>query len=296
MIRLLLTLSIVVTLGFVVAVTAAHASPASQGAAWLAKASPARGDGFAADTLMALRAANHLSRADAARRAAALRRGAPRYATTAGATAKVILGLAASGSGNPRCAAGRMDLLARLQKTGRKGRYGNTIFDQTLGMMAWRALRSKAPSSTVRMLLRARGRGGWNFNVTARGGRRDDVSSTAMAIMALRASGVSARNGDLRAALSWMLSQRAPSGGFAQDRRDRTEANPTALAIEAARAMGYRDSRATRALRTLQRGDGSFLFTRTDAGSRLLATNDAVIALAGHTLPVAAARTRPGRC
>jgi len=295
MIRVLLILSIVATLAFVVVSTAAHASPASAGAAWLSHASPVAGDGAAADTLVALRAAGRLGGRDAARRAAALRRGAPGYATTAGATAKVMLGLAAAGVGNPRCA-GRMDLLERLQKTGRRGRYGNSIFDQTLGMLAVRAMRARPPRSTVNALLRARGGGGWNFNVTARGGRRDDVTSTAMAILALRAAGVSARNGALRGALGWMLSQRAASGGFAQDRRDRTEANPTALAIEAQRAMGRRDTRAIRALRTLQRGDGSFQFTRTDAGSRLMATTDAVVALSGRVLPVAVARHRPGRC
>ena len=46
--------------------------------------------------------------------------------------------------------------------------------------------------------------------------------------------------------------------------------------------MGSRDTRARRALRTLQRGGGAFQFTRTDAGSRVLATNDAVVALSGR--------------
>ena len=38
--------------------------------------------------------------------------------------------------------------------------------------------------------------------------------------------------------------------------------------------MGSKDTRAERALRSLQRGDGAFQFTRNDAGSRVLATND----------------------
>lgn len=276
--------------------SAAHADAnANRGAAWLVRHSPVSGDGAAADTLLALRATGRLTAGEARRRVTALRRGAPRYATTAGATAKVILGLAAGGVGNPRCV-NRLDLLRRLQGYGRRGRYGTTIFDHTLGMLAMSALRAGPPASTVRTLLAARGSGGWNFNMTARGGRRDDVTSTAMAILAARAAGVSARNRTLRAGLAWLRSQRAPTGGFAEGRRDRTEANPTALAIQAQRAMGIRDGRAIRALRTLQQGDGSFRFTRTESGSRLLATIDAVTALSGKRLPVVQVRRRPGGC
>jgi hypothetical protein len=79
-------------------------------------------------------------------------------------------------------------------------------------------------------------------------------------------------------------------------RRDRTEANSTALAIEAARAMGSGDRRARRALRSLQRSSGAFQFTRTDLGSRVIASVDSVVALSGRALPVAAARHTPGRC
>jgi hypothetical protein len=278
---------------------AAHASDRSAaraGAAYLSGAVRPGADGMAADTLMALRAAGRLPAAEAARRARALRAGANGYARTAGATAKTILALTASGSGNPRCGAGRLDLLGRLQGYGRAGRYGSTIFDQTLGMLAVHALRAGPSARAVGVLLGARGRGGWNFNVTRSGGRADDVTSTAMAILAARAAGVGARNGTLRGGLKWMLAQRTAAGGFALGRRDRNEANSTALAIEAQRAMGRTDGRATRALRSLQRGGGAFQFTRDDAGSRVLASVDATVALSGRRLPVSVAAHRPGRC
>ncbi|MCW2995747.1 MAG: hypothetical protein JWQ18_3242, partial [Conexibacter sp.] len=118
----------------------------------------------------------------------------------------------------------------------------------------------------------------------------------AMAILAARAAGVPKRNGQLRAGLRWLRAQRTAAGGFALGRRDRNEANSTALAIEAARAMGGRDTRASRALASLQRSGGAFQFTRTDAGSRVLASNDAVVALSGHALPVVALHRTPGRC
>jgi hypothetical protein len=294
------TALIAAALALTLAPGAAHASDRSAaraGAAWLARAVPpdATGNGQAADAIVALNAAGALTGADAARRAGSLRAGAANYARTAGATAKVILALTASRIGNPRCA-GTTDLLVTLRRFGRAGRYGSTIFDQTLGMLAMHALRAGPPRSTVSFLLGARGGGGWNFDLTRSGGRPDDVTSTAMAILAARAGGVSPSNGTLRAGLRWLLRQRTPAGGFALGRRDRNEANSTALAIEAQLAMGRSDARASAALRSLQRAGGAFQFTPDDAGSRLLATNDAVVALAGRRLPVAVVGEAPRAC
>lgn len=292
------TLTLLTLAAALAATPAAHASDASAaraGATWLSGAVRPGADGMAADALVALRATGRLSSSDAARRARALRNGVGTYARTAGATGKTILALVAARSGNARCA-GRVDLLARLNSYGRAGRYGATIFDQTLGMLGARALRAGPSSRAVSVLLGARGANGWNFNLSRRGGRADDVTSTAMAILAARAAGVPARNGQLRAGLRWLRAQRTAAGGFALGRRDRNEANSTALAVEAARAMGSRDTRATRALRTLQRSGGAFQFTRDDAGSRVLATNDAVVALSGRRLPVATLHRTPGRC
>jgi hypothetical protein len=300
--RTLLTAALAATTiagGATATATAAQASDAGaarSGAAWLSSAVRPGADGMAADTIVALRAAGRLPRGEAARRAGALRAGAPRYARTAGATGKTILALAAARAGSARCAAGGLDLLGRLQRQGRRGRYGATIFDQTLGMLAIHALRAGPSAASVRVLLGARGAGGWNFNLSRSGGRADDVTSTAMAILAARAAGVSRSNGTLRAGLGWLLRQRAASGGFALGGRGRTEANSTALAIEAQRAMGRRDARAARALRGLQRGGGAFQFTRDDAGSRVLASTDAVVALSGRTLPVSSVSRRPGGC
>ncbi|HET6506014.1 MAG TPA: hypothetical protein VFG42_04440 [Baekduia sp.] len=274
---------------------AADRSAASRGAAWLSSAVKPGADGMSADALVALRAAGRLSPAEAARRARALRAGANGYARTAGAAGKTILALVAARSGSARCATG-VDLLARLDSYGKAGRYGSTIYDQTYAMLAAHALHAGPSARAVRVLLKARGAGGWNFEMTTSGGRADDVTATALAILAARASGVSAHDGALRAGLRWLRTQRTAAGGFALGRRDRNEANSTALAIEAAKAMGSKDTRAERALRTLQRGDGAFQFTRNDAGSRVLATNDAVVALAGRALPVSALARTPGRC
>lgn len=264
---------------------------AARGAEWLRTHAPRAGDGAGADALIALRAGGKLSADDARARARALRRGW-NYSRTAGGYAKIVLGLRASGVGSPRCA-GRNDLLRAMARGSRNGRYRGNVYDQTLAMIATRTLHAGPSRASVRALLRARGSGGWNLRMTR--GSGDSVSSTAMAILALRGSGLSAKNASLRKAHRWMLEQRTASGGFTEE-GGRAQANATALAIRATLAMGYRDPRATRALRSLQAGDGSFLFSRTDAGSRLLATNDAIVALAGRTLPAGALTRTPDTC
>lgn len=262
---------------------------ARRGAAWLGRAVPGGGNGQSADTAVALRAAGVLSAREKPGRAAALRSGARSYATTPGAAGKVALGLVALGAHAPRCAGG-VDLLARMQAGLHRGRYGRTMFDQSLGMLGTRALGHAVPRSAVRYLQRTRRGGGWGVIA----GQGDDVSSTAMAILALRAAGAGASHATVRAGLSWLGRQRTPSGGFALGRRDRNESNSTALAIQAYQAVGRHDTRALHALRGLQRGDGSFNFAAADAGSRVIASTDAVVALTGRHVPVVAL-ARPAR-
>jgi hypothetical protein len=153
---------------------------------------------MAADALVALRAAGRLPSAEAARRARALRAGANAYARSAGAAAKTILALVAARSGSARCA-GNLDLLGRMNGYGRAGRYGSTVYDQAYAMLAAHALHAGPSANAVRVLLNARGGGGWNFTLNARGGRGDDVTATSLAILAARAAGVSRGNGALRA-------------------------------------------------------------------------------------------------
>lgn len=282
-----------------IAITAATAVPArsasdgaagTRGARWLVARAPVAGDGGGADALVAIRAAGVLRSADARRRAAALRRSARGYATRPGAAAKIALGLIASGQGNPRCAGG-IDLIPRIRARG--GRLG-TVMDQTLAIMALHGLHARIPASVTAVLAGSRGRGGWNLGMSRSG--PDSVSSTALAILALRQAGVPARDRGLRAGYGWLLSRRLLSGGFSEDGGGASQANPTALAIRAGLALGRRDTRAIRALRSLQARDGSFVFTRADGGSRLLSTNDAVLALLGRTAPAGVLRKTPAGC
>jgi hypothetical protein len=274
--------------------SASNRSSARAGARWLA-AHVGGGGGSAADTLVAMRSAGVLTTGGARSRAGDLRRGARSYVTGAGQAAKLILGLAAAHSGSARCA-GSLDLRIAMGRDYTRGRYGRNAFDQALSLLAIRALRERVPSAAIRFLRGARGGGGWNVLLRRSGGPADDVSSTAITILALRAAGVSRRDRALRSALSWMARQRTRSGGFALGRRDRNEANSTALALEAERAMGRADRRAARVLRGLQRKDGSFQYTADDAGSRVIASTESVTALSGRVPPVARVRHPPSGC
>ena len=108
---------------------------------------------MAADALVALRAGGRLTPAAARTRANALRAGANRYASTAGGTGKTILALVAARSGSARCAPG-VDLLVRLQRQGRNGRYGSTIYDQAYAMLAAHALHAGPSARAVTVAAR----------------------------------------------------------------------------------------------------------------------------------------------
>jgi hypothetical protein len=257
---------------------------ALRAAAWLER-QPVTGmpGGQQADAIVALRAAGRPP-ARLRTRLARLARVAPGYATTAGAAAKVSLAASAAGA-DPSSLRG-VDYLRRIRVRYASGRYGVTAFDQALSMLALSAAGRPVPAAARSALRRTRGSGGWGFDLDP--SQPDQVDATALIIEAMRAAGVPRKHPGLRKAASWMLRQRNPQGGLAAaGRRGATEANSTAEAIRALRALGRRPPVRTRtALRSLQERSGAVRFTRRAAGSRLLATNDAVVALAGLHLPV----------
>jgi hypothetical protein len=236
-----------------------------------------------ADTIVALRAAGR-SRAAVAPRLRMLARVAPGYATTAGGAAKVTLGAVAAGADPSRL--GGRDYLRGITSRYARGRYGATAFDQALSLLALAAAERPVPRTAIRVTLAARGEGGWGFSLSPAG--RDSVDATGLMIEALRAAGVPARHPELRAAAAWMVAQRNARGGYASGGRGGdTQANPTSNAIRALRALGRPVPAATSAeLGRLQDGSGAVRFTGARAGSALMATNDALVAFAGRTLPV----------
>lgn len=274
---------------FAGAVTAADRAAGQRAATWLATTPAQSAGGQIADTMVALRAANRPV-ASLRPRLRALTSVAPSYATTAGANAKVVMGAIAGGADPSRL--GGRDYVRGITARYADGRYGATAFDHALSILALRAAGRPIPRSAVRATLAARGSGGWSFTMSPSG--RDSVDGTGLMIEALRAAGVPARHPELRAARTWMVAQRNREGGYHTAGAGRaTQANPTSNVIRALVAMGQRPPAATlRSLRSLQQPHGAIHFTAGQAGSPLLATTDATVALVGRTLPIPSVTAR----
>jgi hypothetical protein len=256
------------------------AQATARGAAWIERQTIGT-VGQQADAIVALAAAGR-PRSRLQARLARMLPAAPGYATTAGAAGKVVLAAVAAGR-DPRRLGG-VNYVARLRARYAGGRFGAGAYDQLYAMLALRAARERVPPAAVAALRNTRGPGGWNFSL--RPSRRDDVTVTGLAIEALRAVGVPPSDPMLRGARAWLVAQANTGGGFHIDGGGRaTEANSTAIAVRALRAMGHPVPAARARLRALQEGDGGFRFTATVRESRLLATVDAVLALSGRRLP-----------
>lgn len=259
------------------------AARADRAAAWLAGAAAAAPGGQQADAIVAMRAAGRTA-ASLRPRLRALATVAPGYARTAGGAGKVALAAVAAGTDPSRL--GGVDYLARIRARYASGRYGATAYDQAFSILALTAAGRPVPRAAVRATLAERGTGGWSFALAR--GTRDSVDATGVVIEALRAAGVPRTNPALAAAAAWILAQRNGEGGLASAGGGAaTDANSTAGAIRALRALRRRPPAATlAALRALQEPSGAVRFTAAEAGSRLIATNDAAVAFAGRVLPV----------
>jgi hypothetical protein len=270
---------------------------ARHAARWIARELPSGGDGQAADAIVDLRATGLLTPAGARRRAAALRAGAKQYlttdVTTSGPAGKLILGLTASGVGNPRCA-GSIDLLAALRAGYKHGIFGVDAFDDAAALLALRALHEPIPPAAITALRAARHGGGWPLRITS-AAAPDVVESTGIVIEALRAAGVSAHDPALRSALAWMRANRAQAGGFGAIGED-ADADMTGIALTASNALGVADPRAVRALIALQRPSGAIQYEATDPGNLLFASLDGTLGLSGRVPPLGARRSAPPGC
>lgn len=267
------------------------------------------GTGFQSDTLSALVAAKkagaYVPTSSRERFLKAVREDANSYAQTAGSAAKVMMAAVAGGE-NPRCfgpSGERTDFYDVLMSEyhSSRGQFGTSAFDHALALIALKASHIKVPSKAVKFAKSRRGKYGWGFALSKKGG--DDVESTALMIEGLRAAGVKKSDGSLKAAMRWITYQRNTDGGYnptTAKTPGETQADTTAYAIRAADSMGAYSSlmkRAKRALRALQQNSGAFR-AQPSANSDFhgIATGNAVLALAGGHYPVVVRKTTPAPC
>ena len=222
-----------------------------------------------------------------------------------GLRAKTALALLATGQ-DPADFAGQ-DLIAELNAgyDDATGSYGGSVFDQALVMLTLASAGEPVPPEAVQFLLDKQGEdGAW-----ALFGGPDDVGDTNTTAVAVQALLVTGHGADLDAALDYLHGVQNDDGGFPyqnpSDYGTDTDANSTAVVLQALLAAGESMGDWTpagesplNALNALyDPGSGGFLWQAAVPGPNVLATAQAIPALANYTfvdLPLVDAATPPG--
>ncbi len=221
---------------------------------------------------------------------------------TVGGAAKLILAVVAAGE-NPHDFGG-VDLVAAVEgmydpATGRFGGEQDTLLSHAVALMALKAAGRPIPAEAVAWLKDAQldeGSWSWNGDKTPGAG---DTNSTALVVQALVAAGVPADDPAIGKALEYLRGQQNDDGGFPYVKPSpygtETDANSTAVVIQALLAAGqdpagadWARDRGTplSALQSLQTGEGAFVWKAEVPGPNLLATAQALPALALKPLPL----------
>lgn len=223
-------------------------------------------------------------------------------AATVGGAAKLILAVVAAGE-DPRRFGG-VDLVTAVEgmydpATGRFGGEQDTLLSHAVALMALKAAGRPIPAEAVTWLKKAQlDEGSWSWNGDRTPGTAD-TNSTALVIQALVAAGVARGDPAIRQALEYLRGQQNPDGGFPYVKPSpygtETDANSTAVVIQVLVAAGEDPTGAawTRdghtplsALQSLQTEEGAFVWKAEVPGANLLATAQALPALALKPLPL----------
>ncbi|MCM8749837.1 terpene cyclase/mutase family protein [Thermomicrobiaceae bacterium CFH 74404] len=220
------------------------------------------------------------------------------YSSTTGGAAKLALAVIAAGA-DPRQFGG-VDLVARIEGAydTQTGLYDPQLFVNAYALMAIAAATDnmvpQVPPAAIQAVLSRQGPdGSWAWDGSTDPGAGDS-NTTAIVIQALIAAGLPRDHQAIAAGLAYLRSAQAADGSFAyQPGVDHLvgDANSTALAVQAILAVGEdpNSSDWRHALDALARfqNPGGALRWRDDApDDSLLATLQAIPALAGRALPV----------
>jgi Squalene-hopene cyclase C-terminal domain len=188
---------------------------------------------------------------------------------------------------DPRHFGGR-NLLAEIEKRRRgDGSISGFVSYTAFGVMALRASGASAGSATIQWLLSSQNTDG-GFGVARSSASDSDMTGAALQALATvgRAHGPAAQR-----AAEWLRSNQNGDGGFGQFKGRDSNAQSTAYAIQgllAAGAGGNAASRARAYLVRLQRRDGSVAYSSTSSQTPVWVTAQALMALEGKPLPLAA--------
>lgn len=241
----------------------------------------------------------------------------PGISPSAGLTAWVVLGLAASGQApaDPRQTADYMTaaqapqatdqelrllaekalgqdtsaLAARIARLrGASGRIGPALNSTYWGVLALVAAGQAPAKTTLRYILGAqRKSGGWSWGLRA----APDAGDTAAAIQALRAAGAGSGSAAIKRGVRFLRRCQSKDGGFAVAPGSDSDAQSTAWAIQALVAAHVDPGPAPfRYLEKLQRPDGSFRYSKRYVTTPAWVTAQVLCALARKPFPLPAVR------
>ena len=202
--------------------------------------------------------------------------------------------LARAAGMNPRRFGGR-NLLAEIEKRRRdNGSISGFVSYTAFGVMALRASGASAGSATVGWLVSSQNADG-GFGVAT--SSASDADMTGAALQALASVGRS-RSPAVQRAAEWLRRNQNDDGGFGQFKGRDSNAQSTAYAIQGLLAVGGGGDTASRArayLVRLQRRDGSVTYSSTSSQTPVWVTAQALMALEGKPLPLAAVPRRARR-
>jgi hypothetical protein len=210
----------------------------------------------------------------------------------AGRAGKVARAIAAAG-GCPRDFGGT-DYIAIIQAAydADSGLYHPSIlFRHALAVQALAVAQEPIPEKAITAIVETQGRdGGWTWYVPVTRTANSDVDSTAHMLKTLLAAGVPATSTVISEAVAFLAAHQREDGGWGLNgQADKTNANSTALAIQGLVAAGVNpegpewnrgEESPLSALLHLQEPSGAFAYTVEAPENRLLATLDALAALA----------------
>jgi hypothetical protein len=223
-------------------------------------------------------------------------------AASAGDLAKISLAAVAAGT-NPR-QFGNVDSVAKLEAlTGAGGRIGSdvdTFVSHTLAVLALKSAQRPIPAAAVDLIKTAQQEdGSWAWDGSA--ATAGDTNTTAFAVQALIAAGEAPGSGAVANALAYYQGIQNEDGGWPYQNPSEfgtaTDANSTAVTVQAILAAGQDPAGAEwsatdgatplSALESLQNESGAFAWQAAMPDDNLLATVQALPAVAGKAFPFA---------
>lgn len=220
------------------------------------------------------------------------------YADAGDTSGKLSAGLSAADGCYPHGARQPLDYYDPL--TGQySGQYGAGAGPQAWAILGTASLNQAVPANAAAALSSLQqADGGWEWVPGGFGGGTD-TNTTALAIQALIAAGFPTNDSKITAGLDYLRNAQNDDGGFPYDPDSPwgtdSDTNSTAYAVQAIRASGGDPASWTVGsadpisfLLGMQLSDGSFEYI-SGGGSNLSATQQAVPALLGRSLPISQA-------